>query len=78
MQFTWFFGDGTSTNDDTNPTHIYEINGSYEITLVASNSAGCTDTTVQQLNMTDLPPDLLIDNLTLDIDDQPTKDDSGN
>ena len=44
--YLWRFGDGnTSTND--NPTHEYTTNGTYDVTLVATNNNG-TDSLVQQ------------------------------
>ena len=35
----WNFGDGT-TSTDQNPTHTYSTDGSYTVTLTASNAAG--------------------------------------
>ena len=37
--WSWDFGDG-GTSTDQNPTHYYTSNGSYEITLIASNQFG--------------------------------------
>jgi gliding motility-associated-like protein len=44
--YSWTFGDGsTSTSSATSVIHTYpEMIGSYEVILVASNSAGCPDT----------------------------------
>ena len=46
--YTWDFNDGnTNTNTTTNPNHQYSLSGSYNITLVATNSSGCShDTTI--------------------------------
>ena len=45
---TWNFGNGEAM-DALNPTHVFEANGTedeaFEVTLVATNTAGCTDTT---------------------------------
>ncbi len=42
-QWLWYFGDGnTSTNKL--PKHTYGKSGSYTVTLVTYNNAGCTDT----------------------------------
>jgi PKD repeat protein len=38
----WDFGDGT-TSTEQNPTHVYEREGAYDVTLTVSNSYG-TDT----------------------------------
>lgn len=45
--YTWTFGDETPTSNEENPSHVYpgEISGGYTIMLVASNDAGCVDTT---------------------------------
>lgn len=41
--YSWAFGDGNvSTN--SNPTNTYNVEGSYIVTLVASNGSGCNDT----------------------------------
>lgn len=39
----WTFGDGDSSFAQ-NPIHIYQNPGIYNVTLIASNQAGCTDT----------------------------------
>lgn len=43
IQWLWYFGDGdTSTVKD--PLHVYIYPGDYDVTLIASDSSGCTDT----------------------------------
>lgn len=42
-QFEWLFGDGGSSTQ-VNPQHIYYIPGTYSITLIVTNSYGCSDT----------------------------------
>ncbi len=49
----WKFGDGTTSTDE-NPWHIYALNGTYDVTLIISNSDGCTDSIVKQVEV--LPP----------------------
>ena len=39
-QYKWFFGDGDSSVEN-NPTHTYKTEGSFAVTLIATNSAGC-------------------------------------
>ncbi len=39
----WNFGDGSSSTDP-NPSHSYTQSGNYWITLIATNSFGCSDT----------------------------------
>jgi len=41
--YLWDFGDGsTSTLED--PAHVYTDSGSYNVTLITTNAAGCSDT----------------------------------
>ncbi|MCI4668479.1 MAG: PKD domain-containing protein [Bacteroidia bacterium] len=46
VSWTWDFGDGQSSNVQ-NPTHIYDIPGSYTVSLIIENVLGCTDTLVR-------------------------------
>lgn len=48
--YLWRFGDG-NTSTDSDPTHEYTSNGSFNVTLVVSNSNG-TDSIVQQSAVT--------------------------
>ncbi len=41
--FLWDFGDGT-TSTESEPTHQYTEEGFYDVTLIAYNNLGCTDT----------------------------------
>ncbi|MEM7108631.1 MAG: PKD domain-containing protein [Bacteroidota bacterium] len=45
--FLWDFGDGT-TSTEPEPQHFYQEEGVYDITLVATSSNGCRDTTRQE------------------------------
>jgi gliding motility-associated-like protein len=40
---TWVFGDGSSRGSGASPTHTYTSNGFYDVTLICTNSYGCTD-----------------------------------
>lgn len=42
--YIWYFGDGDSTTE-VNPQHLFNATGTYDVCLVAINSAGCSDTT---------------------------------
>jgi hypothetical protein len=42
--YSWDFGDGTAASTAVNPTHTYQTNGTYVITLTA-NSANCGSST---------------------------------
>ena len=43
LEYSWDFGDGT-TSTISNPIHVYEIPGDFEVTLVVTSASGCTDT----------------------------------
>ena len=45
--YTWDFGDGSGTSSATNPSHTYTTANSFVVTLIATNSAGCSDTITQ-------------------------------
>ena len=40
----WAFGDGDSLFGDPNPTHVYQNDGIYTVTLIVGDALGCTDT----------------------------------
>ncbi|MFM2207172.1 MAG: hypothetical protein RL213_1147 [Bacteroidota bacterium] len=46
--YSWDFGDGSALGTTANPTHYYSQNGTYTVTLIACNGAGC-DTVIQSL-----------------------------
>ncbi len=46
VSYTWELGDGTSISGSS-PTHVYGSSGTYDITLTATASNGCTKTIVQ-------------------------------
>ena len=47
VSFLWDFGDG-STSTSINPTHIYNIPGFYDVTLIAYGGQSCADTMIKQ------------------------------
>ena len=46
LNYQWNFGDG-NTSTQPSPTHTYTSNGSYTVTLIATNNAGCKDTLIK-------------------------------
>ena len=42
--WNWDFGDGSAPSNDQDPTHEYNVGGSYTVTLIAGNTSGCLDT----------------------------------
>lgn len=53
MNYDWNFGNGTSNSPD--PTQVYMNDGAYTVTLIVTNSFGCTDTTTQTLEVRPKP-----------------------
>jgi len=54
----WNFGDplsGDNTSDLQNPTHIFTDAGTFTVTLIVSNTDGCSDTTAQDIIVDPLP-----------------------
>ncbi|MEO5893911.1 MAG: PKD domain-containing protein [Ferruginibacter sp.] len=52
--YIWNWGDGTNNSAFTNPTHLYNTQGQYLVTLVASDGV-CTDTTEQLVKISVKP-----------------------
>jgi PKD repeat protein len=52
--YSWDFGNGT-ISEFTNPAAAYTAQGTYVITLVASNQSGCFDTAQQPVNIYPYP-----------------------
>lgn len=48
LTYLWSFGDG-STSTLQNPVHIYNLNGTFNVSLAVTNQLGCTDT-IQTFN----------------------------
>ncbi len=55
-QYNWDFGDGTPAVTDFEPVHTYSenIEGDYEVRLIATNDFGCADTAFQRIQYEDL------------------------
>lgn len=52
VSYLWNFGDG-GTSSDENPTHIYNLEGTFSVTLTAFNANGC-DSSVTEINLIDI------------------------
>lgn len=55
VTWEWDFGDSSPAEYVQNPSHLYTAAGFYTITLITSNSYGCSDTLVQQIEIYGLP-----------------------
>ncbi len=58
-QWNWDFGDGTNSNSQ-NPTHTYTTSGTYTVLLSVTNSAGCTNSIFQVIEILN---DIIIPNV---------------
>jgi gliding motility-associated-like protein len=52
VSYKWFFGDGDSliVNNSLPVNHIYNYTGTFTVTLIAINNAGCADTLKQAVD----------------------------
>ncbi len=55
LKFAWQFGDGGTATDE-NPTHNYNANGNYNVTLLVSDAKGCKRSVVKNNLITIQPP----------------------
>jgi gliding motility-associated-like protein len=53
-RYLWDFGDGT-TDTITNPVHVYDKDGTYNVCLTATNEYGCVDTVCKPVRGIVLP-----------------------
>src|SRR5687768_10736518 len=50
VSWLWNFGDGDSSSTQ-NPFHVYSSGGNYDVTLIATNNSGASDTVVKNINV---------------------------
>jgi len=50
ISYLWTFGDG-GTSDDANPTHIYDVPGTYVVCLTIITGDGCTSTYCDEITI---------------------------
>ena len=62
--YNWNFGDG-ATSTSANPSHTYTTNGNFDVTLIVTNSVGCTDTLKRTGYVNIRPPQVAINNLPI-------------
>lgn len=64
--FQWDFGDGSPLDFNQNPTHIFNPGGTYTVTYIVGNPAGCMDTLVTPVTVYTVPiPDFSADTVCL-------------
>lgn len=54
INFSWDFGDGNG-DAGTSPFHIYSAPGSYQVEMISVDPAGCSDTSVQIVDVMGYP-----------------------
>lgn len=55
INWQWNFGDGSPASNLKDPTHIYNIAGSYNVSLIVTASNGCTDTVQHTITVLNTP-----------------------
>jgi len=53
--YTWNFGDGTPISNSPAPTHVYNVAGTFQVTLTVVNNDGCSNSITQQVNIGAVP-----------------------
>jgi len=64
VTYQWDFGDGTDIVTELSPSHSYPDLGVYNVKLIATSIAGCTDEIIKQVYLVDPKIDLSIDEIT--------------
>ena len=54
LNFEWDFGDGNSSTEE-NPSHNYEVDGTYIVTLTLTDSRGCCTTVTTAVDCNNAP-----------------------
>ena len=62
VSYQWLFGDGT-TSTQQNPSHTYTSYGNFDVTLIVTNSLGCTDTLKKNQHIKISKPSIAFNNL---------------
>ncbi len=53
--YDWNFGDGSMNSSVINPTHNYNLDGSYNVSLLVISDKGCRDSITQALTVYEVP-----------------------
>lgn len=77
VSHSWDFGDGNSSTD-VNPVHTYATDGTYDVTLTTTNSAGASNSITQQVPVGGIQAtfDAVIQNA--DMESYPTSENNNN
>lgn len=54
LNYLWYFGDG-HTSTKKNPWHLYAKTGTYQVNLITTNPAGCSDTATTRVTEKIIP-----------------------
>lgn len=64
VSYQWDFGDGNFSNSP-NPSHTYTQYGSFNVQLIVTNAAGCSDTIIRNAYVRIQAPEATINNLPI-------------
>ncbi len=53
--WNWDFNDGSVTNNQQNPSHIYALEGLYQVQLIVTTNYGCQDSIIKPVTVNPLP-----------------------
>ena len=56
LSYLWNFGDGTTQSGSLNPTHVYQLNGSYSASLTVTDSTGVYGTSSTGVTVNQVAP----------------------
>jgi PKD repeat protein len=55
LSYAWSFGDGSPVSTLQDPTHVYTVAGTYDVTLVVTSSQGCQHEVTKTVTVFDIP-----------------------
>ncbi len=69
-KWAWDFGDGSASTEQ-NPSHTYDDNGSYDVSLVVTDADGRTDSQKIGIDVKNAAPEVSADDVTVETEDDP-------
>jgi gliding motility-associated-like protein len=60
LSYNWTFGDGSASTTTQNPSHSFNVNGTYHVSMTVSSDLGCTDSSAADLPIGKVNTDFII------------------